>query len=123
MPSEFGIGDLGPSAYKFANILAKLNQSFWQILPINPTSNFKKNSPYAATSAFAGNTLLISPKLLYEDGLLKKKELMNLKEAFLSDKYNNFVDYEKVFQKKNKIFEVAYKNFQSNDSSKHKEDF
>ncbi len=123
LPSEFGIGDLGPSAYKFANILAKLNQSFWQILPINPTSNFKKNSPYAATSAFAGNTLLISPKLLYEDGLLKKKELMNLKEAFLSDKYNNFVDYEKVFQKKNKIFEVAYKNFQSNDSSKHKEDF
>ncbi len=37
LPSSFGIGDLGPGAYRFADFLAQAKQSYWQVLPLNPT--------------------------------------------------------------------------------------
>ena len=37
LPSASGIGDLGREAYKFANFLADARQSYWQVLPLNPT--------------------------------------------------------------------------------------
>ncbi len=77
LPSQFGIGDLGPQAYQFANILAQNKQHFWQILPLNPTEQKHDNSPYHSFAAFAGNTLFISPELLYQEGLLKKEEITN----------------------------------------------
>ncbi|MDP2967990.1 MAG: 4-alpha-glucanotransferase, partial [Deltaproteobacteria bacterium] len=64
LPSSFGIGDLGPSAYQFADFLTRTKQSYWQVLPLNPTDLACGNSPYSSPSAFAGNTLLISPELL-----------------------------------------------------------
>jgi len=77
LPSKFGIGDLGPQAYHFANILSKNNQKFWQILPLNPTELAHGNSPYHSCSTFAGNPLFISPELLYQEGFLKKSDLKN----------------------------------------------
>lgn len=68
LPGPFGIGDLGPSAYQFADFLVKAGQSLWQVLPLGPTGY--GDSPYACYSAFAGNTLLISPEKLVSDGLL-----------------------------------------------------
>jgi len=111
LPSEFGIGDLGASAYKFANFLNKSKQSYWEILPINPVSIFKGASPYSTYSAFAGNTLLISPQLLYEDGLLKKSDIQKLKNTFKNSINEDFVDYKKVEKEKNKIFQIAFNNF------------
>ena len=69
LPSAFGIGDLGPESYRFADLLAAYKQRYWSILPLSPTRLEDGNSPYQTSSAFAGNPLLISPELLVEDGL------------------------------------------------------
>ena len=66
-----GIGDLGDEAYRFADFLLAGGQSLWQVLPLGPTGY--GDSPYACYSAFAGNTLLISPERLIAAGLLAKK--------------------------------------------------
>ena len=68
LPGPYGIGDLGPEAYKFADFLVAAGQSLWQVLPLGPTGY--GDSPYACYSAFAGNTLLISPDQLIKEGLL-----------------------------------------------------
>jgi len=76
LPSAFGIGDLGPEAYRFAEeFLAATGQRVWQVLPLNPTDPDSGNSPYHSASAFAGNPLLISPELLRRDGLLQERDL------------------------------------------------
>ncbi|NVM26866.1 MAG: 4-alpha-glucanotransferase, partial [Desulfobacterales bacterium] len=75
LPSVYGIGDLGPEAYRFADFLAETKQSFWQILPLNPTDPAHGNSPYHSMSAFASNPLLISPELMVRDGLLTTSDV------------------------------------------------
>lgn len=75
LPSKFGAGDLGPCAYEFVDFLADAKQKLWQVLPLGPTELF--GSPYAPYSAFAGNTYLVSPELLVEDGLLHPSDLAN----------------------------------------------
>src|SRR5881409_1292270 len=73
LPGRFGIGDLGAEAYQFADFLVSSGQSLWQVLPLGPTGY--GDSPYACYSAFAGNTLLISPEKLFAEGLLSQSEL------------------------------------------------
>ena len=73
LPGPFGVGDLGPAAYRWVDTLAAAGQSWWQVLPLNPPG--KGDSPYQAYSAFAGNPLLLSPELLVKDGLLKRSEI------------------------------------------------
>src|SRR5829696_5609342 len=63
LPGPFGIGDLGPEAYKFIEFLVAAGQSLWQVLPLGPTGY--------GDSAFAGNTLLVSPEQLLSEGLLE----------------------------------------------------
>jgi 4-alpha-glucanotransferase len=46
MPSSYGIGDLGPLAYRFADLLADSRQGIWQINPLNPTCLEMNNNPY-----------------------------------------------------------------------------
>jgi len=75
LPSRFGIGDLGPEAYRFADFLQRSGQRLWQILPLVPTETLMGNSPYSSTSAFAGNPLLISPERMVEEGFLGKGDL------------------------------------------------
>ena len=72
LPGPFGIGDLGPEAYAFADFLAASGQSLWQVLPLGPTGY--GDSPYQCYSAFAGNTLLISPEQLTAEGLLDRSD-------------------------------------------------
>src|SRR3982750_3548968 len=76
-PGPYGIGDLGPEAYKFVDFLVAAGQSLWQVLPLGPTGY--GDSPYACYSAFAGNTLLISPEQLAEEGLLDSSSLRSLR--------------------------------------------
>ncbi|MGH7807302.1 MAG: 4-alpha-glucanotransferase, partial [Thermodesulfobacteriota bacterium] len=47
LPSLYGIGDLGPEAYRFVDFLSQTKQSFWQILPITSTITVFGNSPYS----------------------------------------------------------------------------
>jgi 4-alpha-glucanotransferase len=37
LPSPYGIGDLGPSAFAWVDRLARSGQSWWQALPLGPT--------------------------------------------------------------------------------------
>jgi len=68
LPSSYGVGDLGPEAFSFADFLARKKKTYWQVLPLNPTYAVYGNSPYSSVSSFAGNTLIISPDLLLEEG-------------------------------------------------------
>lgn len=106
LPSEFGIGDLGPGAYWFADFLVSARQSLWQILPLNPTDSACQHSPYSSFSAFAGNPWLISPELLLEDGLLVKDDLQD-KPDFPPGR----VDYARVIAYKEKLFDKACERF------------
>ncbi len=108
LPSDYGIGDLGSKAYDFVDFLKAARQSFWQILPINPTVSIYGNSPYSSSSAFAGNILFISPEGLVEEGWLEKGDLQT-KPQFPADK----VDYDAVKAYKQKLFSLAYQRFKS----------
>jgi len=103
LPSPYGIGDLGAGAYRFADFLAKANQSFWQILPLNQTCAAYGDSPYSSFSAFAGNTLFISPDLMVEDGILLKSDIEDHPE-FPKER----VDYKTVTKYKEEIFRIAF---------------
>jgi 4-alpha-glucanotransferase len=108
LPSPFGIGDLGPEAYGFVDFLVEAKQSFWQILPLNPTEPIYYNSPYHSTSAFAGNPLLISPSLLVKEELLDKIEFEPLPDFPI-----NTVDYQRVIDFKGILFQKAYERFKA----------
>ncbi len=69
LPSYGGIGDLGPAAYEFIHFLAAAKQHIWQVLPLCPTGY--GNSPYAGSSAFAGNPYLISLEFLSDWGWIE----------------------------------------------------
>ncbi len=70
LPSRFGVGDVGVWARRFAYLLRDLRQTYWQVLPLGPSSPAMGNSPYAGYSAFAANPLLICMEDLHEFGLL-----------------------------------------------------
>jgi len=109
LPSICGIGDFGPAAYQFADFLSASRQKYWQILPINPTDAVYGNCPYSSPSAFALNTLFISPELLLKDGLLKKDELNALSHPVHLDR----VDYVTVIELKTKLFDQAFARFKN----------
>jgi 4-alpha-glucanotransferase len=73
LDSPYGIGDLGPAAYRFLDFLESAGQTLWQVLPLGPTGY--GDSPYQCFSAFAGNPLLISLDRLLEQGLLSAADL------------------------------------------------
>ena len=106
LPSSYGIGDFGPDAYRFVDTLQKLHIAYWQILPLTPTEGVYGHSPYSSPSAFAGNTWLVSPELLYRHGLLQRNDLSQYTE-FSHDSVN----YDAVCFSKQKIFQIAFKNF------------
>ena len=104
LPNEFGIGDLGKSAYEFVDFLERSKQTYWQVLPLGPTGY--GDSPYQSFSAFAGNTNLISPEILVEENLLTQEEIDD-KPKFSSGK----VDFGKVIDWKNGLLQKAYERF------------
>jgi 4-alpha-glucanotransferase len=75
LPSPFGIGDFGPGARRFVDLLEAAGQRVWQVLPLNPTEAGYGHSPYHSISCFALNPLLISPELLAEEGWVERAAL------------------------------------------------
>ncbi len=108
LPSKYGIGTLGEEAYKFVDFLKKAGQSYWQILPVGPTTY--KDSPYQSFSAFAGNPYFIDLDFLCEENLINKNAL-----SILISHNNEFVDFEKQYKYKFNILKEAFKNFKVND--------
>jgi 4-alpha-glucanotransferase len=104
LPGPFGIGDLGPQAYAFADFLQSSGQSLWQVLPLGPTGY--GDSPYACYSAFAGNTLLISPEQLVTEGLLNQSELPSP-----LPRGNDEVDFAGAHALKDDLLRKAYERY------------
>jgi 4-alpha-glucanotransferase len=103
LPSPYGIGDAGPSAFAWIDRLHEAGQGWWQALPLGPTGY--GNSPYQALSSFAGNGLLVSPQSLIEDGLLQANEYHGDLLSALA------IDYDIVNPFKHQLLEAAWTNF------------
>ncbi len=117
LPSKFGIGDLGPNAYRFVDFLAETKQKLWQILPLGPTSF--GDSPYQCLSAFAGNPLLISFEKLFDEKILDEQETTK----HLPNFPENQVIYGDVIDFKFEILELAFENFKRSKDKKLEEEF
>ncbi len=105
LPSPFGIGDLGHDAIRWLDLLRRFDHVYWQVCPLSPTGF--GDSPYQSLSSFAGNTLLISPARLVEDGLLTQADL---------DRYPRLpedrVDFGAVVEAKDRLFRTAFTRFE-----------
>src|SRR5579862_6558337 len=110
LPGPYGIGDLGPEAFCFADFLAEAGQTLWQVLPLGPTGF--GDSPYQCFSALAGNPLLISPRRLVEQGWLDTAALEDVPE-FPKDQ----ADFERVLPWKSGLLQSAARRFLANASS------
>ena len=105
LPGPFGIGDLGPTAYRWVETLAAMKQSWWQVLPLGPTG--AGDSPYQSYSAFAGSVNLLSPELLERDGLVSSSLWAG--QAFPADR----VDYAPVTHFKSGLLRAAWDGFRA----------
>src|SRR5215831_7075201 len=103
LPSAGGIGDFGPAAYEFVDWLAAARQTLWQVLPLGPLGY--GNSPYSCTSAFAGNTLLVSLEMLADQGLLEREQVESLPDG------ESPVDYDSVREHKLPLLREAADKF------------
>ena len=103
LPSRGPIGDLGPSAHEFLSFLAAAKQHVWQVLPLSPTGY--GSSPYAASSAFAGNPFLISLEVLRDWGWIGGDRVDTL------DGTGGAADFDGAEKRKLPLLYEAAKNF------------
>ena len=108
LPGSYGIGDLGPVAYRWIDTLAEAKQGWWQLLPVGPTGY--GDSPYQSPSTFAGNLNLISPEVLKTDNLASASELAAVELP------EGPVDYTSVIRNKRQLLATAFKRFQTGDA-------
>ena len=106
LPGRFGVGDLGPEAYRFVDFLAEAGQSFWQVMPLGPSG--LGDSPYASTSAFAGNVNVVSPEALRDAGLLTEPDLRDA-PGFPAER----VDFGAVIGYKRRLLEQAFQRWKA----------
>ena len=104
LPGPYGIGDLGPAAHRYLEWLARAGACWWQVLPLSPAG--PGWSPYAATSTFAGNTALVSPELLLQDGLLEPSDLADMPQLSPFK-----VEFERVVPFKQVLLQRAFQHF------------
>ncbi len=105
LPGETGIGTLGKEAYKFVEFLKNSGQTYWQVLPLCPTSY--GDSPYQSFSTFAGNPYFIDFDLLCEQNLLNRSDYENIDWG----KDKKKIDYKKVSANRFVVLRKAYFNF------------
>ena len=91
LPSAYGIGCFSKEAYEFVDKLKEAGQSFWQILPLGPTSY--GDSPYQSFSTFAGNPYFIDPEDLVKRGYITKKQC----DSYDFGDNEEYVDYAKIY--------------------------
>ena len=104
LPGKYGIGSFGKSAYDFVDFLVRSKQTYWQILPLGPTSY--GDSPYQSFSAFAGNTHFLDFDQFVQEGLLTTEELAgNWGEDAMT------VDYALIYERRRPILEKVVQRF------------
>lgn len=109
LPSPHGIGTYGQAAYDFVDFLDRTGQTYWQILPLGPTSY--GDSPYQTFSAFANNPYFIDLDILVENKLLAEVEIKHLNE---NEKY---VDYAAIYKERYMILKKAFERFDQKDQN------
>ena len=102
LPSPYGIGTMGRCAYEFVDFLAAAGQSWWQLLPLGPTSY--GDSPYSSFSTYAGNPYYIDLDMLIENGLLERSEVCGQDWGAEPDK----TDYGRIYQSRFKVLRRAF---------------
>jgi malto-oligosyltrehalose synthase/4-alpha-glucanotransferase len=106
LPGRYGCGDLGEEAYDFAEMLSGNGQKYWQILPFNPVGEGYAWSPYSSVSAFAGNTMFISPVLLAGSRLISPGRL---EKTFFRE--TDRTSFRKAIDFRNMILDEAFTAF------------
>ena len=102
LPSPYGIGCFSKEAYEFVDQLKEAGQSYWQILPLGPTSY--GDSPYQSFSTFAGNPYFISLDELVEEGVLTREEC----DAANFGRSRSTIDYAKLYKNRYPLLRKAY---------------
>ena len=102
LPSKYGIGCFDEAAYHFVDWLKEAGQTYWQILPVGPTSY--GDSPYQSFSTFAGNPYFISLDALIEEGVLTREEC----DAADFGKKPHDIDYKKLYENRYPLLRKAY---------------
>lgn len=102
LPSQYGIGCFSKSAYEFTDWLKEAGQTYWQILPLGPTSY--GDSPYQSFSTFAGNPYFISLNALIDEGVLTHEECGLVD---FGDKADD-IQYAKIYDNRYPLLRKAY---------------
>ena len=102
LPGKYGIGCFSKEAYAFIDWLKEAGQTYWQILPIHPTSY--GDSPYQSFSTFAGNPYFIDLEELIEEGMLTREEC----DSMDFGDYEDDIDYEDQYQNRYILLSMAY---------------
>ena len=105
LPSKYGIGKMGKSAYDFVDFLVSAGVKCWQILPLSPTSY--GDSPYQSFSVYAGNPYFIDFETLKREGLIKKSDYEDIKRQDNDHQVNYSIIYNNCF----KVLRQAYKTY------------
>lgn len=105
VPGNTGIGTLGKNSYRFVDFLKETKQTYWQILPVGPTSY--GDSPYQSFSTFAGNPYFIDLEILAEEGWLSKEDYESVNWG-----HPNYIDYGLIYVERHKIFQKLQDNFE-----------
>ena len=105
LPSKYGIGCFSQEAYDFVDWLVEAGQTYWQILPLGPTSyGPADDSPYQAFSAFAGNPYMICLDDLVKEGVLTREECDAVDFGSNPEK----VDYDRLHVNRYQLLRKAY---------------
>ena len=105
LPGPYGIGTMGETAYRFVDFLVQTGQSYWQILPLNPTGY--GDSPYQGFCSAAGNHYLIDLDMLIDEGLLTRDEVENV---FWEDDPGR-VNYGTLYNNRIPVLKLAFDRF------------
>ena len=102
LPGKYGIGCFSKDAYEFVDFLKESGQTYWQILPLGPTSY--GDSPYQSFSTFAGNPYFIDLEALIRQGLLTEEECESV--DFGTDQTD--ISYDKLYYNRMPLLHRAY---------------
>ena len=105
LPSPYGIGSFGETAFRWIDFLVDAGQHYWQILPLGPTG--KGDSPYQSFSAFAGNPYFIDLDMLWKEGLLDRDDYAGLHWR----RFNTQTDYGMVYRNRELVLRKAFSRF------------
>ena len=108
LPGPYGVGSMGKAAFDFVDFLVAAGQSFWQILPLNPTGY--GDSPYQSFSTFAGNHYLIDLDTLVSQGLLLPEELEGIEWGADEGR----VDFGLLYNERTRLLKLAHGRFEEN---------